>query len=366
MESKDAKDSKSSHYLSEGRYGCVYQPPLKCKQGTEKGDKKAKGKMVSKLTTKDDAEHELESSNFIFEVPGADKYFVNVNSICEPEETNDLDQCYPTTKENFEDLRMLTMPYGGITLQQVREKLQEKLIENFMFYSQCLLEAGVFLLMKNLVHFDLHMNNVLILERPRIIDLGFIWTPLTLNEGNIISQLRLYNPQLDQESPEASYINGSIPPYTIRKDILIHEVVNRKLVFKDIHMINGTTHEKQEQIFGNFVNNSRLIENKDIVGFFKTYWSKFDAWGFGTLITKMLVKSMFDKSFVDTVYKPNKVKIDKVITGLTCPDPGLRLDVVEALQILNPSSTVLSEPSVASWFSKQSAYRQKLSSLPSE
>jgi len=360
----ESKDSKSSHYLSEGRYGCVYQPPLKCKPGTEKGDRKTKGKMVSKLTTKHDAEHELQASKFIFQNPGADKYFVSVNSICEPEETADLEQCEPTKKEEYDDIRMLTMPYGGITLQQVKEKMQENLTENFMFYSQCLLEAGVFLLMANSVHFDLHMNNVLILERPRIIDLGFIWTPLTLNKDNIISQLRLYNPLLDQESPEASYINGSIPPYNIKKEILIHEVINRKLVFRDIYMTIGTTHEKQEQIFRNFVNNSRLIENKDIVGFFKTYWSKFDAWGFGTLITKILVKSMFDKSFVDTVYKPNKVKIDKVINGLTCPDPGLRLDVVEALQILNPSSTVLSEPNVASWLSKQSAYRQKLSSLP--
>jgi hypothetical protein len=137
----ESKDSKSSHYLSEGRYGCVYQPPLKCKQGTEKGDKKAKGKMVSKLTTKDDAEHELESSNFIFEVPGADKYFVNVNSICEPEETNDLEQCEPTKKEEYDDIRMLTMPYGGITLQQVKEKMQENLTENFIRVLLSLSEA---------------------------------------------------------------------------------------------------------------------------------------------------------------------------------------------------------------------------------
>ena len=345
-------------YLAEGRYGCVYKPSLNCIPNTKKTMQESKGETVGKLTTTDEANHELETYILLNTIPNANKYFVPIDSICEPDAKDEIAQC-ETLKDKKTSL--VTMPYGGVTLAQLNSNNQRKIANNYMAYSQHLIEAGVLLLMKGLVHFDLHMSNIVIQEFPRIIDYGFIWTPKTLTNDNMGAVDRLYNPKLDQESPEASYCNGMQPPYNYKKTMLASDIINHKPIFHLIENIFGIPLGAQINIFTNFLNESQYIQNNKLTEFYKLYWTKFDAWAIGAVLTKILYTSIFDTSFVDTIYASNKKIIKTVLSGLLNPDPGLRYDCVEALQIWNPSSIVLKDPLVASWLSKQSAMRERAS-----
>jgi hypothetical protein len=350
-----AHTQKAGTYLSEGRYGCVYLPPLDCKANTVKELKKNKGKSVGKLTSISEATQSVNASIVLRGIPNADNYFILINSICEPKESIEKKDCEPI--HNEEQVAQISMAYGGITLEDVRQKHLNLLTRNFMGYMGHILESGVYLLMNNLVHFDLHRKNIVVQDVPRIIDLGFIWSPTNLNKNNFRSQLRSYNPLITQESPEASYVNGRLPPYEINKALLVSDIIQRKPSCKILEHICGISLESQEKTFEKFLNSSIVIEKEDAVEFFKIYWTKFDAWGFGTILAHILYDCMFDTSFVNNIYKPNKIAINSVVKGLLNSDPVLRLDAIEALQIWNPNSSLLKEPNIISWISKQSSYR---------
>jgi hypothetical protein len=66
-------------YLSEGRYGCVYLPPLDCKANTTKELKKYNGKAVGKLTSISEATQSVNASIVLRGNPNADNYFILIN-----------------------------------------------------------------------------------------------------------------------------------------------------------------------------------------------------------------------------------------------------------------------------------------------
>lgn len=341
-------------YLSEGRYGCVYEPPLECKPKTKKIIGKHKGKTVGKLTSKEEAQQTVDASLILRRVNNADDYFILVDSICEVDDSKEKRSCDPV-KDKI-SVAEIIMPYGGITLDAMKDKHTNYLINNYMFFFGHILEAGSYLLVNNIVHFDLHRKNIVVQNMPRIIDLGFVWSPVNLTVKNVESQFRSYNPRIDQESPEASYVNGSLPPYEIKSEFLVSDIFTRKPSCQILEQF-GISLQSQQTAFTAFLNNTYEIKNKNPVDFFKNYWSKFDAWGFGTIIARLTYEYMFNSSFVNIVYKPNKIVIDTVIKGLLNPDPRLRLDSIEALQIWNPKSQVLTDKTVVEWAQKQSSIR---------
>jgi len=351
------KDQSAGSYLAEGRYGCIFDPALECKPGTKKSINQSKGKNVGKLTSIGEAQHSIEVSLILQTVKNIDKHFILVDSICNPVESEEIHSCNPVKDLKDNEISMLSMPYGGITLDAFGETQKNTLIRNFMPFMQNVLECGVILLLKNLVHFDLHRKNFVVQTLPKLIDFGFIWSPSNLTKENVGNQYRTYNPRLNQESPETTYINGRLPPYSINKDLLIDNIIKQKPIFNTLYQLYGTSIQETKSVFSNFISQSKSISTDNNIEFFKTYWSKFDAWGIGTIITKILYDCMFDPLFVDMIYKPNKKIIDTVVKGLTSADPGIRLDAVEALQIWNPKSQILLDPNVASWIESQSAYR---------
>ena len=82
---KGKRDHQGGTYLSEGRYGCVYEPPLECKPKTKKVIGTHKGKTVGKLTSKEEAQQTVDASIILRRTKNADDYFILVDSICEAE-----------------------------------------------------------------------------------------------------------------------------------------------------------------------------------------------------------------------------------------------------------------------------------------
>jgi hypothetical protein len=336
--------------IGKGVYGCVFDPPLKCKSSTVQKVKKSKSKenRISKLTLRYDGQREITVSSLLKDLPNSDEYFVGIEEFCSPEEVSkqtdsDLTKCDVLKTTKYKELILLKMPYAGVTV----DKNKRLFNANYMKFGQHLLEAASLLLTKKLVHFDLHRNNVLITDLPRIIDFGYVWCPDNLGWENVETNGRVYNPVIDQESPETTYMNGLLAKNT--KQFLIQDILKRKHVLQLIQNVLGVSYQTLEAQFKFFLDNSIVIQNKDYVNFYKQYWNKFDAWALGAMLTTLLSIGVFEHEFASKVYTPNKQKLLQVLRGLTHLDPSERFDAIEALQLWNPNSSVLKLPSVIAW-----------------
>jgi hypothetical protein len=246
------------------------------------------------------------------------------------------------------------MPYGGQTLEQIRATTIQM---RYMEIGKNLLEAGTWLILKNLVHFDLHANNIVMTDKPRIIDFGVVWSPLNLDNRTVTNLFRVYNPLISHETPETSFMNGVLNGY--RPNEVVEDILKRKRHF-NLRNILGRSKQYMEQEFRNFIKNSISVRNNDSVQFYKLYWTKFDAWAFGILLYNLLNKFILDSSFVDNIYSPNKKHINICIDGLLQTDPLKRIDAIEALECWAPDSALLKNPDVVAWLKLRKINREQL------
>lgn len=352
--------SRGGAKIGKGVYGCIFDPPLKCKSGTSHDVEKSKStqKRISKITLKPDGKREITVTQLLKTIDNVEDYYVGIEAFCEPEEIEkqsdkDLKDCNVVKDTPYKDLILLKMPYAGLTV----EKNKNLFLKHYMQFGQHLLEATSLLLTKKLVHFDLHRNNIVMTDLPRIIDFGYVWCPDNINWSNVHTNARLYNPVIEHESPDDTYINGIIAKNT--KEFLIQDILKKKHVLSLVQQVLGVSYQTLEAQFKSFIQNSVVIQNKDYVNYFKTYWSKFDAWAVGAMLTTLLSVGLFDPDFANTVYKPNKVKLISVLRGLTHIDPSMRIDAIEALQMWNPNSSVLKLSSVRAWSDAVTSQRIK-------
>ena len=254
--------------IGRGRFGCVHSPPLACKPGTEEiVFPPSKKQPVSKITTKDDALSEIAVSQYLKVIPNSLEYFVLTESACAPESISaqkeeSLKDCSILKESSYKDLTLLIMPYAGFTL----ESNKRPFIQNYMAFGQHLLEAATLLLTKKLVHFDLHKNNVLLSDKPKLIDFGYAWSPDHVNYKTVGRLLRVFNPLLSQESPDDSYVNAITEP-NVKPDpeVLIDYILKEKRVIRNIQSTLGVPLETLQEQLTNFVEKSQVIQNKDIV-----------------------------------------------------------------------------------------------------
>ena len=202
----------------------------------------------------------------------------------------------------------------------------------------------------------------MIIEKPRIIDFGVVWSPDTVTYENMNDQLRIYDPSHDQESVEHSFWNGKTnTKYT--DEYLIDDILNKKPILEVLQNTLGVPFSTLQKQLTNFATSSSVVRNVDTYNFFKLYWSKFDAWSFGAILATLFQIGIFDPDFKRKVYDPHRVKIISVCKGLLHLDPAYRLDAIEALSLWAPESPVLKEPAIAKWLSSQTALRVKTASV---
>ncbi len=345
--------------IGKGLYGCVFNPPLKCKPSTKKSVYKQDTRIppVSKITVKEDGLREINATEILQTIPNFESYFVAVSASCEPEEpekqSENITECKIVKQKPYSKLILLTMPYSGLTLNQRRPFF----LEHYMAFSKHLLEAGSYLLSKQLVHFDMHLNNILVLDKPRLIDFGFLWSPNSLTYMNVSNQYRKYDPRLDQESADCTYWNGKLEKQD--NATLIQDILKRKPIVQILQTALGVSYAQLEKEFESFTMSSAVVKNFDSLNYFKLYWSKFDAWSIGAIIATFFYYGLFDPAFKTAVYDVNKIKIITVCKGLLHFDPAYRLDAIEALNLWAPESPVLKDPTIAKWLESQTALRAK-------
>ena len=239
-----------SNLISQGSYGCAFFPAYECN-----GEINNNIDVISKLVVNDDdASNEIYIGSLIIDINNYNLYFLPVIGDCSINiaqfDKKKLDECKIVSKRNDEkEYSLLTISYlknigfeGLFTnnAQNEREKLY-----NFIDTYRYLINSISHLLSINIVHYDLHHNNILLgtLNKiPIIIDFGLSIPINTLDITSRDSLKRyfyLYAPDDEVWPLEVHilcyYLNNAEPFEIITKDTIIgitNEVIDSNKILK--------------------------------------------------------------------------------------------------------------------------------------
>jgi serine/threonine protein kinase len=361
---KTQKEQTGGKILGKGLYGCAFDPPLNCIKSSVES---TNGHKVGKITSKEDGHHELNISNRLSKLEGANKYFLLVEQLCVPDSRqkqteSDLDECTPLNNIQFKDTVQIIMPFGGITIREVPHT-----IKSIKYFSMCqhLLEAGTYLLRARVVHNDLHSMNVLCdsSSTAHFIDFGMAWNPDTLTLANVNELYRSFEPSISQVPPEVALIHG-LTDYDKTLEYILSRIHDSNNVIKLISILFGIRQEDQIKSLKYFVDHSWSFQHDNWYSYFSLYWSKIDAWSLGAILLTLFVDLSMDPAFEKTqIYQIKSESALNIIKGLCEIDPTKRLDAAEALEQWAPDSPVLKEKDIQEWLSIQKKQREELKKI---
>ena len=333
--------------FDEGMYGCIFTPPLKCKD--DKKQYNESNNSLSKLIIKEYANKEWSIMAKIKKIPLWKNYFiVSESPPCVPapiQKDKDLALCSPLAESKLSDFRILTMPYGGTPLTSYRVQLSNF---DFMGFIVHFIEAGALLNLFGIVHRDIHQGNILVDNEqvPRIIDYNLS----ILVESNVtLGELKhKYDANLAQEPPDSTLVNAVQQGYNYEK--VINSIVTRKQILKKIRTMLGVTIEEQWESLESWHRMSKAAKVGDEVAWFNNYWRTIDSWAIAVNIIDFISKLSLWPEFVTTL---NKVrgKLFPVLRRMCEMNPKQRIDCVQALNMLSPNSFIIRKYS-KDWLAK--------------
>ena len=169
--------AKQSNLLSQGGFGCVYYPGIDCK-----GSVLTNKKFASKLQVKNSSsDNEIAIGNEIKKIKKYYEYFLPVIDNCpiisNKINSNVLTDCDPI--KGKQDLVLMKMEYinslSFYKLLSNEKESSQSIIKSMMNSYLYLLKSLSFLGEKNIIHYDLKVDNILFeknSELPIIIDFG--------------------------------------------------------------------------------------------------------------------------------------------------------------------------------------------------
>ena len=173
--------------VGEGSYGCVHNPPLKCKDKPYNPDLNK----VSKILTKEHANDELKEFKLIKKADKKEDFHLGKPMSCLPDKNINnkmaIDECKKFDSNKINEYKLLLLKNGGKDLKQIKDKyklLQEnnqnrRKLENFWLDMSRILYGSKVLIENNIMHHDLKQENIVYNEetgRVNFIDFGFMTT----------------------------------------------------------------------------------------------------------------------------------------------------------------------------------------------
>lgn len=324
---------KGGSLSGKGKYGCVFQPQLKCKNKSKSKDLTKVGKITSLL----DGKNEIQIGNYLKSIPNSSTYTIYAEGeSCIPDkESNqserDLNKCEIIDTIHLEDTMQLIMPWGGKPLSSVN--LKPSSFPFFKVFEECL-AIGAFCVLHDICHFDISIVNILVSQdyTPKLIDFGFSFLGSKLKKENIRNIWRHFDYEHDTETPEITLVltsNKHIPA-----DIAINELQLHKPAVQRLAILCGVSPSKWGQDLKQWSNSSNHFKNKEWYEIFKLYWPGFDSWSLGAVLLIILEIEMSFQSFIvskEWIEKGDIVK--EVLRGMCHANPLFRLDAAEALHL---------------------------------
>jgi hypothetical protein len=339
-----------------GAYGCIFSPPLKCKSGSTTPS----SKKVGKLTELIDIKYEIHSAKYLANFPESKKYFIlpEPSSLCAPadmaKQANDsMNDCEILKSKEPAELMQFQMEMGGKSLKSSLATMNPTNIPFFDFMEN-LLEIGAFLLLKGVVHNDMHGNNILIDDEfvPRLIDFGRTYTHNIITRTLIQEMNVYYNAHVNQIPPEHTAQPGvqeGVSFETIMNDLYHHKM---PLIYAE--RVLGVSRKEQLAEFRSFWEDSISVKGRDWVRFYKMYWPVVDSWAIGHNLIGILRILLLSKEFTEsTEWKQKQGVVKSVLRSLLKADPRRRSDALEALAMYNPMHPLVVSARAKEWMEKK-------------
>jgi serine/threonine protein kinase len=329
--------------LSEGAYGCIYIPPLMCKEKTTRtkmATLAATQPMLTKLQKHEHTQEELDSVKEIRKLPLASHYFLLPEpDICHPnvrEEPLVKESCDVTKGEPFRDLTMIQIPYGGKSLRAAEIDMRTFSFRAFM---QHLLEAAALLSKNGWAHADLHDGNVLVgrnTATPRIIDFGKLIRLTETDPEEIRQRFLTFEAGYEHIPPECLWFSGLMKTNHTAAQLLDKVPAMKDSLSQLVNFGNYTREEQAADLRAFAVTYLKATGGHaaELPTFWKVAAPKFDSWSLGVLFIYMLRNFLHVPTFVQGEYASAKGPILQVIRGLCNLNAYKRLLPQEALTIL--------------------------------
>jgi len=326
----------------QGTYGCIFQPALECRSSKTK---KTDDSVVGKITSKQDAKNELQIAEILRKIENSENYVViSEDTQCKPRVKSkqtevDIDKCNFLKETDLEDSIQLIMPWGGYPLSRIN--LNPYVFDIFNF-TENILEAGTFLLLNDLCHFDVWGNNILFdkQNKPRFIDFGFTFQASKLKIKDLAGRWRMIGVDHDTETPEVTLMlasHGNLPV-----DQIIQGLENEKPAVQHLEVICGVNKHEWGNELKQWSLDSESFQHHDWLSCWKVYWPGFDAWSIGAMLLDVLEIQLGTPAFINSeAWKTKGELLKKVLKGLCRAHPAFRLDTAEALNLLTDGKNPL-------------------------
>jgi serine/threonine protein kinase len=321
-----------SKLIGEGTYGCVIQPPMKCRKS--KLSQKSRSRAIGKILKLRNAKVEIKMSTYLKGIPGWERYYiVEDKDECNAKNFQEYkkmyrDQCEKIHRVPDDKLVQLIAPYGGKMLFET--SITPKF--NFLESLKHMLEAVEKLEKQGICHYDLHDGNIVVDYHGtlRIIDFGSAFIGDQTTEETVINHTYTFSPDYPPLSPEVTIQQGLVQGVSL--PLAIQQTVEQKKIFRRGEAILGLSRWNQQRDIERFFTEED-VENA--IEMYKKYWRKWDSWAVGVLFTKILEKSFLLPSFVQGVWANHGTAIRNVLRGLIQADPRKRFTAKEALDLFN-------------------------------
>jgi len=194
-------------FVGQGTFGCVYRPPLKCKNNKTFGPNR-----ISKLMVDDEAMSEINEYKLLQKIDPSNKYYPGPPNLCkaDPNDSNisDYDCSLLEESPKISDYSLLFYKDGGIDLDDFVEDYldnyllgqSEKQTDLFFLNAHKLFKGIQLYINNNFLHHDIKPSNIVF--NPQTYTFNFIDFGLAIAKDKLVNDI--IN-KLDYESFHWSY-----------------------------------------------------------------------------------------------------------------------------------------------------------------
>ena len=324
--------------LSEGGFGCIFQPGINC-NGSIMDSKK----YVSKIQRNNkNARNEIKIGKELQEIKGFENHFAPILKYCSIDvakvKDNDIKKCTVLKKRPTEDFIVMKLNYiHGMDFIDyiVEHKNSVQIISNLINSYNHLLRTISMMIGKKIFHCDLKGTNILFdLERqaPILIDFG-LSVMVDDMERNIKNIFYVYAPEYYVWPLEVHYLNlllhvNKEPSDAELKKLAKDFTTNNKGLIKNFSPDFLKRYEekcyKQLLSYDDLPMDKRV---KKILG----YWETFDNYALSIMYLKFISYINMNK------YEENDfiIFLSKLLLMNVDPNPDNRLNIVETIHTFN-------------------------------
>lgn len=317
-----------SKLLSQGGFGCVFYPGVKC-DGTSNPDKK----VVTKIQEDNfNARNEDLIGEIIESIPNYKLYFLPVISSCPINirkiDTTVISKC-EIIKEKTNYVAMDIDYIQTVNFTEVLQNVSSKRLLLLLYQTYKYILDGLKLLQeKSIVHYDLKLDNLLFVKstnQPRIIDYGISIPMDEVTDKNMKDYFYVFAPEYYIWCIEINMINYLIhekkETLTEREmkiviDLTIH---NNPILQTKKNEIVEQYREQAYAFYRQFIG----MTASNIIKQLKQHFKSWDNYSLSVLLTS-LINKLFDRNEDKNAYI---LGLEKLMLRNIHPDPSKRLSI---------------------------------------